>query len=110
MYEIMLNLIRTDARRKGANALDFPETVPESASPAPDAGEALDASIEAEAVRAAVRSLPLAMRSVVVLRYFEDMSVSEIAKALSLPEGTVKRRLHDARDAIRVKIARTIRS
>ena len=39
MYEIMLNLIRTDARRKAANALDFPETMPESVAPAPDAGE-----------------------------------------------------------------------
>jgi len=109
MYEIMLNLIRTDARRKGANALDFPETMPECQAPTPDAGVALDASIEAKAVRAAVGELPLSLRSVVVLRYYEDLSVPEIAEALSLPEGTVKRRLHDARIAIRGNIARTIR-
>ena len=109
MYGIMLNLIRTDLRRKGANALDFPEELPEVPAPGPDAGAALDAGIEAAAVRAAVRELPFSLRSVVVLRYYEDLSVPEIAQALALPEGTVKRRLYDARNAIRERISRTIR-
>ena len=109
MYEIMVNLIRTDARRKGANALVFQETLPEREDPAPDAGTALDATIEAVAIRSAIDVLPLPLRSVVVFRYYEDMSVREIANVLSLPEGTVKRRLHDAKKLMREKIARTIR-
>ena len=36
-------------------------------------------------------------------------TASEIAKVLSLPEGTVMRRIHDAKIAIRGQIARTIR-
>ena len=109
MYEIMVNLIRTDARRKAANALVFPETLPEREDPAPDPGAALDAKTEATVLRAAIDNLPMPLRSVMVFRYYEDMSVLEIAKVLSLPEGTVKRRLHDAKIAIRRQISRTIR-
>ena len=109
MYEIMVNLIRTDARRKGANALVFQGTLPEREDPAPDAGASLDAKIEAEAIEAAIRGLPAHLRGVVVFRYYEDMSVREIAKVLSLPEGTVKRRLHDAKKLMRERITRTIR-
>ena len=109
MYEIMVNLIRTDARRKGANALVFQGTLPEREDPAPDAGASLDAKIEAEAIEAAIRGLPAHLRGVVVFRYYEDMSVREIAKVLSLPEGTVKRRLHDAKKLMRERISRTIR-
>ena len=108
MYEIMVNLIRTDARRKAANALVFPETLPECEDPAPDPGAALDTQTEATVVRAAINNLPIPLRDVMVFRYYEDMSVPEIAKVLSIPEGTVKRRIHDAKIAIRGKIARTI--
>ena len=109
MYEIMVNIIRTDARRKGANALVFPESLPDREDPAPDACAALGAKDESAVVRAAIRELPIHLRSVVVFRFYEDMSVPEIAKVLSLPEGTVKRRLHDAKKLMRGKIARTIR-
>ena len=104
-----MNLIRTDARRKAANALVFPETLPECEDPAPDPGVALDAKTEAAILRAAIDNLPASLRGVMVFRYYEDMSVPEIAKVLSLPEGTVKRRIHDAKIAIRTQILRTIR-
>ena len=109
MYEIMVNIIRTDARRKGANALVFPEILPEREDATPDASDSLVAKDESAVVRAAIRALPIHLRSVVVFRFYEDMSVPEIGKVLSLPEGTVKRRLHDAKKAMREKIARTIR-
>lgn len=32
----------------------------------------------------------------IVLRFYEDLSVREIAEALRIPEGTVKARLHRA--------------
>lgn len=40
-------------------------------------------------------------RIVVVLRYFHELSVPEIAEVLSLPEGTVHSRLHSAREKLR---------
>lgn len=45
---------------------------------------------------AEVRRLPAAQRTVVVLRYYEDLSLAEIAEVLDQPLGTVKSTLHRA--------------
>jgi len=109
LYEILVNIIRSDARRKAANALVFQATLPVCEDLRPNAGEALSNTDEAEIVRNAVRELPPLHRAVMVFRYYEDMTVPEIARVLDLPEGTVKRRLHEAKNLVRAKIARTIR-
>jgi RNA polymerase sigma-70 factor (ECF subfamily) len=44
--------------------------------------------------------LPDALRQVVMLFYFEERSVSEVARMLGVPEGTVKSQLHRARRAL----------
>ncbi|WP_407936508.1 SigE family RNA polymerase sigma factor [Lentzea tibetensis] len=41
-------------------------------------------------VRRALAALPLGQRTVVVLRYWEDLSVTEVARLLGRTEGTVK--------------------
>ncbi len=109
LYQILVNIIRTEARRKAANALVFPEHLPEREDSRPNVGEALSAEEEAAIVRAAVGELPPPFRAVMVFRFFEDMTVPEIAKVLSVPEGTVKSRLHEAKRFVRAKIVRTIR-
>lgn len=48
-------------------------------------------------VTAALRDLPAELRTVVVLRYYADLSEREIATAIGRPQGTVKSRLHEAR-------------
>jgi RNA polymerase sigma-70 factor, ECF subfamily len=48
---------------------------------------------EAESVRAAVAALPAKFRVAVLLRYFEDLSYKEMAKALGCSMGTVASRL-----------------
>lgn len=109
LYEIMVNLMRTDARRKAANALTFPGELPEGEDMRPNAGAALEAKAETAAVRAAIRELSPPLRAAVVFRYYEDMTVAEIAHILSVPEGTVMRRLYDAKRVIRERIERMIR-
>ena len=55
-------------------------------------------------VRGAVLTLPDKMRQVAVMFYFHGMSVSDIAKSLAVPTGTVTRRLHDARAKLKERL------
>lgn len=48
-------------------------------------------------LRDLVDRLPARLRDVVVLHYYADLPVAEVAEALHRPVGTVKRRLHEAR-------------
>ena len=50
---------------------------------------------------AAIRTLPPMHRAVVHLFYREDLTVEEVAAVLDVPPGTVKSRLHHAREALR---------
>jgi RNA polymerase sigma factor, sigma-70 family len=49
----------------------------------------------------AVMSLEIGKRTVIVLHYFQDMKIEEIAVLLHLSEGNVKTRLHRARISLR---------
>jgi RNA polymerase sigma-70 factor (ECF subfamily) len=65
---------------------------------------ASDAFVQAEAdaaLREAVELLPEKHRQVVLLRFFQDASLPEIAAALGVSVGTVKSRLHHALEKLR---------
>ena len=109
LYAILVNFRRMDVRRKAANMLDFTDNLPDSPDPAPDAAETLAAAQDAAAVRQAVAALPEIFREVVVFRYFEDLTVPEIAQVLNIPEGSVKSRLSRAKEYIRRHLSGTIR-
>lgn len=64
-------------------------------------GDAYGGVDEGEAVRRALRSLPVEQRAVVVLRYYADMSETQIAEALHCSPGTVKSRCSRALSALR---------
>ena len=49
----------------------------------------------------AIRELPPMHRAVIHLFYREELSIEEIASVLGIPTGTVKSRLHHARDALK---------
>lgn len=69
----------------------------------PDSVIAADHS-DRPAVMDALRSLPPRMRAVVVLRYFDDLSVRDVADALGISEGTVKSQTSHALDRLRVEL------
>ena len=56
-----------------------------------------------------VRSLPTVARTVLVLRYQEDMSPDEISQALDMPVATVKSHLQRSLRLLREKSARVLR-
>lgn len=72
-----------------------------SATPAePDRGEG-SATEDAARVRAAIAQLPGEQHLLLSLRYADSVPVDVIAGLLGIPEGTVKSRLHAAREALR---------
>ena len=96
LYSIMLNFRRMDCRGKDVE-LVFAETLPELPDPNMEAVESLLAHADAATVRTAVRRLSLVLREAVLLRYFEDRSIAEMAEILNVPQGTVMSRLFNAR-------------
>jgi RNA polymerase sigma-70 factor (ECF subfamily) len=49
-----------------------------------------------------VQRLPVRLREVVLLHYYADLPIGQVAAAIHRPVGTVKRRLHEARAALAV--------
>lgn len=66
--------------------------------------EATDTIPEGSDVWEAVSRLPDHYRSVVVLRFLQDLPLEEIAAALNIPLGTVKSRLHAALKQLRAAL------
>ena len=98
---ICVNLYRDELRLKGANALVLMEDLPEQKDNRPDPAASLVAKSDAEAVQKAIGQLSPVLRETVVLRYFSELSIADIAEALVVPEGTVKFRLSEARRKIK---------
>lgn len=71
----------------------------EVASASPDPSPLPDRSLD---LNAAIAALPADQRLMVSLFYGEDLSVEDIARAHCLPVGTVKSRLHAARQSLKV--------
>lgn len=59
---------------------------------------------EIERVRTAIAGLSDAHREVIVLRYYTGLSEAEIAETLGVPAGTVKSRLHRAREVLKERL------
>ena len=55
-------------------------------------------------LRASVQGIPEKLRDVVLLHYFADLSVAQVAAAVGRPEGTVKRQLSEARALLAVAL------
>ena len=53
--------------------------------------EAID--LDRQRVAAAIAALPVHQREALILRYYQDLSLAEIAEVLAIPIGTVKSRL-----------------
>ena len=72
-----------------------------------DATRALhDIESRDDVLAAALATLPAQQRSVVVLRYADDLSLDEVARLLDLPLGTVKSRASRGTEALRAELVR----
>lgn len=62
-------------------------------------------NIHHSAIKRAIDGLPFIYRTVVVLRYMEDLSYAEIAEAIEEPVTTVQTRLHRAKRILNERLA-----
>lgn len=96
----LLAAARTGVRRSLGHARAMPRRIdpPEQA----DLDRAIDAARLHERLAALVHRLPAGRRDVVERFYFRGESLAAIATALGSPIGTIKARLHVARQQLRV--------
>jgi len=86
-----IDALRRDAAARRPRLVATEHDGPEEASSAlPDA---VIARSEGDGLRSLLRHLPHAQAEVIALAYFGELTHTEIAERLSLPEGTVKGRL-----------------
>jgi RNA polymerase sigma-70 factor (ECF subfamily) len=91
-HNVTLNAVRSRRRRRTAPL----ESAPEPRDPAADPAGVVARAEERRRVRAAVATLPLERRQVVVLRFVDGLSTQEIARILDRSEGAVRVLQHRA--------------
>jgi RNA polymerase sigma-70 factor (sigma-E family) len=74
------------------------------ASELPEPAGSIPEPSDRPAIVEALRTLPPRQRAVVVLRYYADLSVRDVADALGISEGTVKSQTSHALSALRVRL------
>jgi len=92
VYLTAVNLARHHWRRKGYEAAAL-----QSAHRLTDDRTALSDPW----LRDLVERLPARLRVPVLLHYYADLPIDEVCAVMSTPAGTVKRRLHEARQLLR---------
>ena len=100
VFRIAYNCFIDNLRRVPAPAasLDSPEALHVAD------GSASDSSFRHEELRRALTKIPEKERTVIVLHYFEDLPVKDIASIMQIPTGTVKYHLSVGRDHLKQHI------
>jgi RNA polymerase sigma-70 factor (ECF subfamily) len=93
LYPVVRSLSMDVLRRRRPHV-----PIEEAELPAPPAADPGGARRE---LAEAMSALPPEQREVLLMRYVDDLSLSEIAEALDIPVGTVKSRVHYALQSLR---------
>ncbi len=102
MYRILRNTFLTSrAGLKAMASLDSDDEAPPEPETVETPESILLARGEQDKIRAALESLPVHYREIILLCDGEEMSYQEISQALGIPMGTVMSRLSRARRAMR---------
>lgn len=115
LYRIAVNLAKNrlrDGARMGRNLGVSLENMKEDPASIASSGKQSTNSPRAraevkeleEALQSCLNELPDELRTVFVLRVFEDLSYKEISQIMDCPEGTVKSRLNQARSLLRRRL------
>ncbi|WP_428910431.1 RNA polymerase sigma factor SigW [Niallia sp. Krafla_26] len=90
-----------DAEVAGTEGLTMYSQIPSSTRLPEDDVESLELQ---DTIQKEIMKLPEKYRSVIVLKYIEELSLNEISEILEMPLGTVKTRIHRGREALRKRL------
>ncbi|AXN39173.1 RNA polymerase sigma factor SigW [Peribacillus butanolivorans] len=90
-----------DAEVSGTEGLNMYSQIASDMAKPEDEVESLELQ---ETIQVEIMKLPEKYRSVIVLKYIEELSLKEISEILDLPVGTVKTRIHRGREALRKQL------
>ncbi len=99
LRRITINVCLKKARSVITTSLEEVDEIPGHAGD--QVYETVASSAQSEALRRMVHQLPLPYRSVIVLKYLEDMSYAEIAETLGETLSNVQVRIHRAKKMLR---------
>ena len=105
LYSICVNTYKNvllSARRRKSYTFQTAEEQAEFFNSIPDVND--ENRNDYSALHNAISSLPKKQKIVVVLYYFKDYSIKDIALIVNAPEGTVKSRLSTARKALKRRL------
>lgn len=105
MYRVVLRCCQAD-RRKNRRTVVALELLPNDAS----VGDMQAHVADRDELERAFRTLTHDQRAVLVLLYYQDLPVGEVAEILGISPGTVKSRLFYARQAMRAAVEAGSRS
>jgi RNA polymerase sigma-70 factor (ECF subfamily) len=106
LYRIAVNCCRSRMRRKWYQVLPWPEPAPQLITELDEQPDRLLVQSERRGeILEAIDSLGEKHRLVVILRYYAGLSNEEIAQTLDIPSGTVRSRLHTARQRLRTLLS-----
>lgn len=98
LYRVAVNRAVDSARQsKNRRWMPFDESVRAIPDPKETPAQAAEKRAGQEAVQAILMQVPLQHRDILVLRYYQDLSVEEIADVLHCSIAAAKVRLHRAR-------------
>ena len=98
---VCVNAYRDMLRRERLAGLLMAFSTNEEKDSVLTSGAAEDSTAENAELWEAVRRLPEKYSTVIVLHYYRGYDVSELSRILKVPEGTVKYRLHKARELLK---------
>ncbi|MDC3417174.1 RNA polymerase sigma factor SigW [Aquibacillus salsiterrae] len=90
-----------DAEVKGTDGLDMYSQLPAEQVQPDEEVESMEIQTF---IQREIMGLPDKYRSVIALRFVEELSLLEISEILNIPVGTVKTRIHRGREALRKRL------
>lgn len=103
MCGIMSNQYGKLNRRKIDGKISYTDQLPELEDESVGVDRIISA-VDGEILHQAIEHLPPKLKEAILLRYFVDMPLSQIARFLMIPVGTVNSRLHMARVVLAMRL------